>query len=418
MNALLPGPWAQLSQADALLMDVARRIQLSPTKHETAKTNFRALCGHVDREGSPLHKKVLECYPSGSFATGTAIASRVAKNQHDVDVVIELDVHPHSEPKTMLGLLFEAINGQPGSRYHGMVTQNSRCVTVKYEDGTTVDLMPVARLAGEPDRAGNLFHFRKESDESFHKAVNPWAFADDFNKRVEFDQAFYDSFRGRRLLVEGTLEIKAETQPMPEHVPIEEKSPRIVALQLIKRNRDIAFRSSARGGMRKPPSVVLAAISLDAGPVKTSLIDEVINVANAIRVRLQQKFGARRTVEVRNPAYHPDVFTDRWPENEQAQDMYDADLRRLITELYRLRNDVLSMAEKSELLKKLFGESAAAYAIESHLDAQRHEMEAGRLQAGTRGKIAATVAAPAVAAGLRTSPVRAATREGGGTLKG
>ncbi|MET4175911.1 hypothetical protein ABIB99_007027 [Bradyrhizobium sp. LA6.1] len=81
MNAPFPGPWAQLSQADALLMDVARRIQLSPTKHEIAKTNFRALCGHVDREGSPLHKKVLECYPSGSFATGTAIASRVAKNQ-------------------------------------------------------------------------------------------------------------------------------------------------------------------------------------------------------------------------------------------------------------------------------------------------------------------------------------------------
>jgi hypothetical protein len=168
--------------------------------------------------------------------------------------------------------------------------------------------------------------------------------------------------------------------------------------------------------MRKPPSVVLAAISLDAGPVQSSLIDEVISVANAIRNRLRQKVTKRRTVEVRNPAYTPDVFTDRWPENEQAQDLFDADLRRLTIELYRLRNEDLSMTVKTEILKKLFGETAANYAIESNLDVRRHEMETGRLHAGTKGKIAASVAAAAVT-GLRTSPVRAATREGGGFLK-
>jgi hypothetical protein len=64
----------------------------------------------------------------------------------------------------ILGLLYEE-----GSRYHGMVTQNSRCVTVKYDDGTTIDLMPVARIAGQPERAGHLFHFKKETGETAHK---------------------------------------------------------------------------------------------------------------------------------------------------------------------------------------------------------------------------------------------------------
>jgi hypothetical protein len=415
MNVAYPGPWAQISEADALLMDVARRIRLSKTKYETAETNFRALCQHVDREGSPLQGKVVECYPSGSFATGTAIASRVAKNQHDVDVVIELDVPSDSPPSVILGLLFEAINGDPDSRYHGMVTQNSRCVTVKYTDGTTVDLMPVARLAGQPERAGNLFHYKKDTGETFHKPVNPWAFAKEFNQRVEVDEAFYKSFAGRRLLVEGTLE-KAETQPLPDHVPAEEKSPRVVALQLIKRNRDIAFRAAARRNMRKPPSVVLAAIALGAGPVASSLVDEVINVANAIRTKLREKTGTRRAVAVRNPAYPPDLLTDRWPENEEAQALFDADLRRLTIELYRLRNEDLSISENGEILKRLFGETAASYAIDSNLDARRHQMEAGQLQAGRFGKIGASVAASA-AAGMRTSPVRAATREGGGFLK-
>lgn len=410
MNVAYTGPWPTIAEHDALLMDVARRIQLSKSKHDTAVQNFNSLCRHVDREGSPLHGKVRECYPSGSFATGTAIASRVAKNQHDVDVVIELDVAPNSSPSYILGLLFAAINGEPGSLYHGKVKLNSRCVTVEYADGTTVDLMPVARIAG-PQRAGHLFHHKPEDGEAYHKPVNPWGFADDFNRRVEVDQSFYNAFKGRRILVEGNLEIMAETQPMPDHVPPEEKSPRVVALQLIKRNRDIAFRAPERRRMRKPPSVVLNAIGLDAGPVKPSLLDEVISIAGHIRQRLVETNGPRGTVQVFNPSYAPDEFTDRWPEDLRAQLLYDADLRRLIVSLHRLRNDNLSSAEKLELLKSLFGETAANYAIESNLDSRRHEMEAGRLHVGPTGKVLG-VAAPAIAS-TRTSPVRAATREGG-----
>jgi hypothetical protein len=417
MNVAYQGPWPQLSEADALLMDVARRIQLTKTKHEAAERNFRALCQHVDREESPLHNLVVECYPSGSFATGTAIASRVAKNQHDVDVVIELNISPTSRPQVILQALFDAINGDQNSRYHGKVESKSRCVTVTYDDTTTVDLMPVARFAGGPERAGNLFHYKQETGGAYHKPVNPWAFAEHFNARVEYDPAFYEVFKGRRLLVEGDSMVKADTQPMPDHAPIEEKSPRVVALQLIKRARDVAFRQRGRDGLRKPPAVVLATIALEAGPVQASLIDEVISVTNTIRKKLAERNGPRGTVQVLNPVYHPDDFTDRWPENSDAQNLFDGDLRRLLVELHRLKSDNLSLQEKSELLKRLFGESAAQYAIESLLDARRHEMEASRLQVGPKGKIFTGVAsAPAVAAGVRTTAARAATRAGGGFL--
>jgi hypothetical protein len=412
MNVAYPGPWPAIKDYDALLMDVARRIQLTKTKHEIAETNFRALCQHVDREGSPLENRVVECYPSGSFATGTAIASRVAKAQHDVDVVIELDVAPNSAPKQILTLLFLAIDGEPGSRYHGQVTQNSRCVTVEYGDGTTVDLMPIARIAG-PERAGNLFHFKQETGESRHKPVNPWGFAKHFNDHVDFDPVFHDLFKGRRMLVEGTMVEKAETQPMPDHVPVEEKSARVVALQLLKRNKDVIWRAPSRKS-RKPPSVALAAMALDAGPVHSSLLDEVIAIATHIRARLTETNGPRGTVQVFNPAYPIDEFTDRWPENKTAQDLYDGDLRRLIVDLYKLRNENLSLAEQQEVLKRLFGETAAAYAIESTLDARLREMNANRMHLGSKGKVLGSAAAAVT--GSASTAARAATREGGGEL--
>ncbi|OKO83948.1 nucleotidyltransferase [Bradyrhizobium sp. NAS96.2] len=412
MNVAYPGPWPLLTDYDALLMDVARRVQLTRTKHEQAETNFRALCQHVDREGSPLEHKVIECYPGGSFATGTAIASRVAEDQHDVDVVIELDVARDSAPSEILALLFDAINGDEGSRYHGKVRQNSRCVTVEYGDGTTVDLMPIARIGG-PERAGQLFHYKGDTAESYHKQVNPWGFAKHFNDQIEYDPAFHDLFKGRRLLVEGEIVEKAETQPMPQHVPIEEKSARVVALQLLKRNRDIVWRSPSRKG-RKPPSVALAAMALDAGAVQPSLLDEVVAIASHIRARLKETDGPRGTLRVFNPAYKVDEFTDRWPENRTAQDLYDGDLRRLIVELYRLRNESLSLAQQLELLKRLFGETAASYAIESNLEARRREMDANRMHLSKTGKVAG-MAAPAVA-GATSTAAKAATREGGGEL--
>ena len=415
MNVVYPGPWPTIADYDALLMDVARRIQLTKAKHELAETNFRALCRHVDREGSPLEGKVIECYPSGSFATGTAIASRVAKDQHDVDVVIELDVPANSSPKDILDLLFSAVNGEDGSRYHGKVKRNSRCVTVEYGDGTTVDLMPVARISG-PERAGNLFHHKPETGESRHKPVNPWGFAKHFNDHVDYDPAFHDLFKGRRLLAEGVMLDKAETQPMPEHVPIEEKSARVVALQLLKRARDIAWRGPGRTG-RKPPSVALATMALEAGPVHPGLLDEVIAISTHIRTRLKETNSSRGTVRVLNPAYPLDEFTDRWPENKAAQDLFDTDLRRLVVSLHKLRNDNLGLAEQQELLKGLFGETAAAYAVESKLEARRREMEANRLRMSNKGKIlGAGVAAPAVASSVRSTAARAATREGGGAL--
>ena len=113
MNIASKGPWPKISEADALLMDVARSIQLSRAKYEIADRNFRALCKHVDREGSPFQGLVDECYPSGSFATGTAIAAQVRKDIHDVDVVIELNVDPNSSSQLMLDLFLKPSTANP-----------------------------------------------------------------------------------------------------------------------------------------------------------------------------------------------------------------------------------------------------------------------------------------------------------------
>ena len=73
---------------------------------------------------------------------------------------------------------------------------------------------------------------------------------------------------------------------------------------------------------------------------------------------------------------------------------------------------ISALQSSKRFLKRLFGETAAAYAIESTLDARLREMNVNRMRLGNTGKVLGAAAV----AGSGSTAARAATREGGGEL--
>tara|TARA_R110001599_G_scaffold5191_2_gene26052 strand:+ start:1732 stop:3024 length:1293 start_codon:yes stop_codon:yes gene_type:complete len=369
--------------AERLLLDTASRIQLTPTQHEEAVRNYDALSEWVDEGDHELSGLVTDIYPSGSFGIGAAILGQVRKDQHDVDVVLELDLPLNSDPEFVLTSLYEAVRREPGTRYYDMTTLQSRCVTVTYKDGRTVDLMPAVRIQGRPERVVQIFHWNAEKRESYHKEVNPKGFATHFKDCLIYSKTFEMRFSDRM-----TVLAKAETQPMPNFEPLEAKAPRQVALQLIKRKRNLVWRSSERKGVfRQPPSVVKAALAIPQSCASDYLIDETIDLAETIRNTIVAADKQGTVLEVRNPAWYPDVFTDRWPESREAQRMSAADLYNLTLDLRRLRDHDLAPAEKLRILKEHFGETPANYAFNTYGKAQELAKAQGRTQVSSLGKI-------------------------------
>lgn len=369
--------------AERLLLDTASRIQLSRTQHEEAVRNYDALSEWVDEGDHELSGRVTDIYPSGSFAIGAAILGQVRKDQHDVDVVIELDLPLNSDPQFVLTSLYEAIRREPGSRYYDMTTLQSRCVTVTYKDGRTVDLMPAVRIKGRPERVIQIFHWNEETGESYHKEVNPKEFAKHFKDNLVYSKTFEKRFSNRMSVL-----AKAETQPMPNFEPMATKATRQVALQLIKRKRNLMWRSTARKSkFRQPPSVVKAALAIPQWKASDYLIDETIDLAKTICDAIDAAEKQASVLEVRNPTWHPDVFTDRWPESREAQQMFAADLRILIHDLCRLRDEDLTPAEKLRILKEHFGETPANYAFNAYGKAQESARSQGRTKVSSSGKV-------------------------------
>lgn len=374
--------------AEALLIDVARKIQLTPTKHDKAVVSYTALCDYVDRAGSPLEGLVVTCYPSGSFGIGAVVASKVSSSQHDLDVVVELELPMTTPAAVVLGLLYMAIRGEAGSRYYSKTTLNSRCVTVEYDDGFTVDLMPIIRDGSNIDRRGYLSHHK--AGEAYQKPVNPYGFKTLYNDTVVTDPAFVESFRlnDRTIVVSKSL-----VEPMDDHVRLEEKSPRTVALQLMKRFRDLRHRQASRRGQRCVPSVVLAAWSLDKPDPRSSVLWELIEQARYIRLQLDVARITGTLVDVLNPSWREDRFTDRWPQSASEQNNLYADLGDLIVKLEQLGRDVFSPSAAKAILQDLFGETAADYALNEEVARTARAADRGQLKFSPTGAVLSGAAA-------------------------
>lgn len=141
------------------------------------------------------------------------------------------------------------------------------------------------------------------------------------------------------------------------------------------------------------------------------MLEEVVSISRHIAQRLQERSAHNLCIDVRNPAYIPDVFTDRWPGALSDQNEYVRDLEYLGRQLVRLRTEKISLTEANTILDDLFGETAAKYAINEHMERSRVAMEKGAMRFGPSGRVHAGVTAAAVA--TNCTPARASTNMGG-----
>ena len=379
-----------LRQSDELIVNVAQRLQLTKTEHDNNRDRYEALAEFIDAEGSVLHDTVVDIFPSGSNAIDAAIRGLVKEDAPDVDAVIVLNLPTHTSPKQALELVREAItrSDEKTATYRNcIVEQHSRCITVVYSDESKVDLMPVIKLSDDKYAPiMQLFHYDDDDYRPviYTKKVSPIGFKNAVKEAVEVekDTWLYENVTKSMHLADTLILEKAEVADFPEQKQFEEKSPRIVVLQLLKRFRDIRFQG--RKGRRKPPSVVLAAMAIDASfGSSRSLIDEMVHVAKHMRREIE--IAGSNRLDIRNPGYNDDVFTDRWPEPDtDDQVLWYNDLNVLISELIALK-DTESPSKQAEILERLFGQKVANHAVELLAKKVEHSRKNRKLAISSTG---------------------------------
>jgi hypothetical protein len=377
MNSIAP---KGTSLNDILLLDIARKIQLSQTQYGEAVSRYQTINEWLERDGSPLKGLVKVMYPQGSMAVGTTISSNLDDEEFDIDIIAELaDSLRNQGPRRTLDQLFDAINGERGSRYFGMVTRNSRCVTVQYAN-MHLDVTPAILLPNSVARTSTIFHSKRESPPSTDKTLiaNPWGFAQWFLEQLPD--------------VSGnlpTLAKRAEAVPVIEQPKLFERSLPMLALQLIKRWKNKQY---AKRECRWPPSVLLTCLVgersgalLAMRQQHSTLFAALLDLVSYIQTQIEVAHRAGLKIYRANPRCASDILTDRWPETVENQRQFLDDLRKFLTNLTTLDDPNQALPRKAELLEAMFGERVTRLVVDDLQKRLADEVERGVLpqQIGT-----------------------------------
>lgn len=345
---------------DYLLIDIAVRVQLSDTNYNLAVSRANTIQEHIERDGSPLEGRVQLFHAQGSMSIGTTISSRLDNDEFDIDLIAVVDLPADTPPHRVLDILELAIRGEPGSRYYDKTERRTRCIQVLYSD-MHLDITPMVRLPALPEKCGLIFHAPERYKTADDAAVlaNPWGFTQHFRARTPPEREFLLEFADRAKAYDRSIRMDAEVEPVPDQEPVHAKSLAVVGAQLTKRFRNVRY--DRRTG-RCPPSVMMAKVVADNAGQTRTLSEELIFQATQLRNLLASAQWRGELVDVRNPTCRDDCFTDRWPEDLRAQQLFIDDLDYFIEKLESLRGEADLMKMRT-VLADLFGERVALEAV-------------------------------------------------------
>jgi hypothetical protein len=396
-----------LHSLDAILADLAINLQLPPGLHSQAADRYEAVRRYIEREGSPLENLVVRFYPQGSMAIDATISTRGTDDEYDLDIVAELQISASTPPSDVLAALHDSLREYPVQK----VERQTRCVTLRYADRMHLDITPSARLPRSNERESHIFHAKgRDAAEHFHVPTNAWGFAVWYQARTPLERRFAKAFN-RRLLEAHGYEFKADADvdDVPDQIPLIVKNTATVALQLLKRFRNIAYNGYAG---RIPPSVMMSAFAAQVAQPNMGLSEMVIRLARAIALVIRQASARREKLLVQNPVFERDVFTDRWPESIDQQNQFGAKLEELADGLEAFRRGNHELEDVQDWLRARFGERVVSLSIKRFNERAGRAVQQGR-QSYTRSGGLYVPSAPAIIGVTAPATARAHTFMGG-----
>lgn len=384
---------------DRILAEIALSAQLPPSLHRQAGGRYAAVRKHL--EADPTFADQIEhFYPQGSMAIDATISNRGTDDEYDLDIISQLGGRFRDmDPLAILLELEGALADYPVQK----VVRQTRCVTLYYADRMHLDVTPALRAYGTHDRESFITHAkgpRSSFDDRFVD-MNAYGFAHWYCDRTPLELSMAKAVHEHWLRLEtGAIRADAEVDEVPDQCDFIVKNTATLALQLLKRFRNIRY---ATYDGRIPPSVMLSYFAGLAAQPDMTLSDMLIRQAKWIIGEIEQASLYGRKLHVANPVCPDDVFTDRWPESIAQQDEFARHLKELVAGLESVKRGDLFANQLMEWLRDRFGDRVVTKAADRMAEAigsgvqaaeQRYNRKGGLLLP-TAGAFAAA-ASPAI----------------------
>lgn len=353
------------AQFDELLTYGAETLDLTPTDHEDAVQKYRAVGAWLSKSGSLLADSKPQIYPQGSMAIGTAVRP-VGKDEFDLDLVCELQTGATKSPKELKNVIGQRLREH--KLYGGLLKEKNRCWRLAYSGKFHMDILPACPNPGSSQGTALLI---PDKELAAWKETDPKGYA-----------AWFSSHSLRSASTRMEVQADVETPPPPPHTST--KTPLQLAVQILKRHRDLYFR----GDEDAPISIIITTLAAEAYDGQASVLATLWHLL--VHMPSLIKTDAAEYPVVRNPVNPRENFADKWRENPKKK-------QRFLDWIEAAKRDLEDLAGTSlpgmvRALTPLLGEHAGEEAMKKYGETIQGSRTAGLRATATTGALGITSA--------------------------
>ncbi len=348
--AIAPAPFFTESfetQIDDLLFRICIELQLDDKRYKLAETHYQAVGKWLEARESPVAVLRPTIYPQGSMRLNTTVKPLIG-DEYDLDFVCELICEPSffRHPVEALDLIEQRL--RDNNIYRPMIERMPRCIRLNYEHQFHMDILPACK---DSDNGGTCIVVPDRRLEDW-KPSDPKGYASWFESRAS------------QLLVGQLLE-KAE--PIPDQEAVKEKATLKLAVQLLKRWRDVHYKSNPDVA---PISVVLTTLSAQMYRGERSLARAIARILTDISDLAERSYPR---IKVPNPSNADEDLSERWDAKPEAYREFVKGIAKLDAQWTALMQ-TRGIDRVTRVLESLFGEEIAKQVVEK----QTRDIEAAR----------------------------------------
>ena len=290
---------AQLTEE--FLRKMVETISISETMDDKARTSYQTVGKWL---GAGLDKYDVVIMPQGSFNLGTVIKPVSEEDDYDIDLVCLLAKGKalcltDSEIKNLVGKRLK----ENKTYKDKLDAEGKRCWTLGYEE-FHMDILPCIPK--------NDIFSKKEHMTEIHltQKIAPSTYVSHYSNPEGYLEWFESRMR------DTLLQAKKSSRKFLACTDIEKvptysvKTPLQMAVQLLKRHRDIMF---ARKDDQAPISILVTTLAATAYNGETSLLDTITNISKHMHEGISC-YNDHYFVE--NPAYPGENFAEKWNEDK------------------------------------------------------------------------------------------------------
>jgi hypothetical protein len=266
-----------LMDLDFLLTKITEDLQLTPTQYDNAVEKYGAVAKWVQAPNSALAYLAPDIYPQGSMALRTTLRPR-GRVEYDLDLVCEMKPTSLSAME-LYELLYSRLYDSP--HYRPIIEKLNRCVRLNYAGDFHLDVIPA-----RPDGGRQPSIYVPDRTLRDWTPSNPRGFIAWFETRAR------------------QAEVLRGVTPLPSPLSPGQRSTLAVAVQLIKRRRDIMFD----GDGKSPRSILLTTLAGHAYVGEEHVAVATFKIMRGIDALIQA--AAPRRIDVRNPTNNDESFTE------------------------------------------------------------------------------------------------------------